>query len=703
MSTKGNVKVISRFRPMNELEKSNGNEEVAEFTSETSLTFNSIRENHRIRFNFDRIFPPNSTQEELYNFGVKEIIDGVLDGYNGTVLAYGQTSSGKTYTMEGLIDDDIKMGVIPRMINHVFNFIRNNKDIEFIMKASMVELYQERIRDLIDTKRVNLNIRETPSRVIYIENLSEYYVYCENDILNILKIGRENRAQASTKMNEHSSRSHSIFMITINQKNNKEGNAKTGKLYLVDLAGSERMAKTGATGKTLEEGKIINKSLTILGIVINRLTDGKSNYIPYRDSKLTRVLQESLGGNSKTCLIITCSPSVFNESETLSTLRFGERAKKIRNKAKINKEFTVMELQRIIDGLKEKLKNANERIVQLEKFIKNNGLVVPMSDYKVDDEEKKDEDELNSNLDVNNIIKIDEEEEKLINENKDKFDDDIKNINENLINVINEMQEKNFSSKKDDLIQNLINIKKKIELKDIENQKKIKDLKEELENVTKLKDKLQLKFISEENNNPFKNLNEFHENYFEFVEKIEKKAINKKDKELITICNEFKNQYLAQINIEENKFENKEIQTETYQTEIDLIKEKYENEKRILFKTLDEKNENYLEMENKFTDLKEKYQNIVVEINDDQKKLIEKNNILQDNLKQLKNKLIFSQTQKSMIETKYEQINKLLIDRNKKIEQLEKEKTEIIEKNDLRSTISFNVIKVIKGGMPLIN
>ena len=705
MSTKGNIKVISRFRPMNELEKSNGNEEVAEFTSETSLTFNSIRENHRIRFNFDRIFPPNSTQEELYNFGVKEIIDGVLDGYNGTVLAYGQTSSGKTYTMEGLIDDESKMGVIPRMINHVFNFIRNNNDIEFIMKASMVELYQEKIRDLIDTKRVNLNIRETPSRVIYIENLSEYYVYCENDILNILKIGRENRAQASTKMNEHSSRSHSIFMITINQKNNKEGNAKTGKLYLVDLAGSEKITKTGATGTTLEEAKIINKSLTSLGIVINRLTDGKSKHIPYRDSKLTRVLQESLGGNSKTCLIITCSPSVFNESETLSTLRFGERAKKIRNKAKINKEVTVMELQRIIDSLKEKLKNANKRIIQLENYIKNNGLVVPMSDYKVNDEEKKEneDDEEESNLNVNNVIKIDEEDEKLINEFKDKFDDDIKNINENLINVINGMQEKNFSSKKDDLIQNLINIKKKIELKDIENQKKIKDLEEELENVTSLKDKLQLKFISEENNNPFNNLNEFHENYFEFIDKIKKKAINNKDNELLTICNDFKNQYLGQINNEENKFENKEIQTETYETEIDLIKEKYENEKRILFKTLDEKNENFFELENNFTELKDKYENTVVQINDDQKKLIERNNILQDNLKQLKNQFMLSQTQKSMIETKYEQINKLLIDRNNKIDQLEKEKSEIIEKTNLLSTISPNVIKVIQGGMSVIN
>ena len=705
MSTKGNIKVISRFRPMNELEKSNGNEEVAEFTSETSLTFNSIRENHRIRFNFDRIFPPNSTQEELYNFGVKEIIDGVLDGYNGTVLAYGQTSSGKTYTMEGLIDDESKMGVIPRMINHVFNFIRNNNDIEFIMKASMVELYQEKIRDLIDTKRVNLNVRETPSRVIYIEYLSEYYVYCENDILNILKIGRENRAQASTKMNEHSSRSHSIFMITINQKNNKEGNAKTGKLYLVDLAGSEKITKTGATGTTLEEAKIINKSLTSLGIVINRLTDGKSKHIPYRDSKLTRVLQESIGGNSKTCLIITCSPSVFNESETLSTLRFGERAKKIRNKAKINKEVTVMELQRIIDSLNEKLKNANKRIIQLENYIKNNGLVVPMSDYNVNDEEKKEneDDEEESNLNVNNVIKIDEEDEKLINEFKDKFDDDIKNINENLINVINGMQEKNFLSKKDDLIQNLINIKKKIELKDIENQKKIKDLEEELENVTSLKDKLQLKFISEENNNPFNNLNEFHENYFEFIDKIKKKAINNKDNELLTICNDFKNQYLGQINNEENKFENKEIQTETYETEIDLIKEKYENEKRILFKTLDEKNENFFELENNFTELKDKYENTVVQINDDQKKLIEKNNILQDNLKQLKNQFMLSQTQKSMIETKYEQINKLLIDRNNKIDQLEKEKSEMIEKTNLRSTISPNVIKVIQGGMSVIN
>ena len=265
------------------------------------------------------------------------------------------------------------------------------------------------------------------------------------------------------------------------------------------------------------------------------------------------------------------------------------------------------------------------------------------------------------------------------------------------------MQEKNFSSKKDDLIQNLINIKKKIELKDIENQKKIKDLEEELENVTALKDKLQLKFISEENNNPFNNLNEFHENYFEFIDKIKKKATNNKDNDLLTICNEFKSKFLGKIENNENKYENKEIQTETYETEIDLIKEKYENEKRILFKTLDEKNENFFEMENKFTDLKEKYENIVVQINDDQKKLIEKNSILQDNLKQLKNQLILSQTQKSMIEGRYEQINKLLMDRNNKIEQLEKEKSEMIEKNNLRSSISPNVIKIIQGGMSLIN
>lgn len=390
MSNPANVNVICRFRPINDLERASGNEQICDYTSPTSLTFHSSREKNVYRFNFDRIFPPSSTQQDIYDFGVKGIIDSVLDGYNGTVLAYGQTSSGKTYTMQGEMEEQSKQGIIPRMISHVFKHIYKHEDTDFMIKVSMIEIYQEKIRDLFDVSRVNLNIREDSIKGIYVDGASERYVGCPNDVLALLEIGSANRAQAATNMNEHSSRSHSIFILTINQTNKKEGYSKIGKLYLVDLAGSEKISKTGATGHTLEEAKIINKSLTTLGRVINNLTDGKSTHIPYRESKLTRVLQESLGGNSKTCLIITCSPSIYNESESLSTLRFGERAKKIKNKPKINKEITVAELQKLVTQLKENLKKADARISQLENYIRQNGLSVPASDYrKEEDEEEK--------------------------------------------------------------------------------------------------------------------------------------------------------------------------------------------------------------------------------------------------------------------------------------------------------------------------
>lgn len=164
-----------------------------------------------------------------------------------------------------------------------------------------------------------------------------------------MEMASRTRAIASTNMNERSSRSHMLFILTISQNNTDDLSAKTGKLYLVDLAGSEKVGKTGAEGKLLDQAKKINASLAALGKVINSLTDGKSTHIPYRDSKLTRVLQESLGGNSKTSLIVTCSPHSNNIAETVSTLRFGVSAKKIKNKPKINKEFTVPELQNLLE------------------------------------------------------------------------------------------------------------------------------------------------------------------------------------------------------------------------------------------------------------------------------------------------------------------------------------------------------------------
>ena len=183
MSSAANVNVICRFRPMNELEKTSGNEQVCVFTSPTSLQFKSTREKNQYRFNFDRIFPPTSTQEDIYSFGVKGIIDSVLDGYNGTVLAYGQTSSGKTYTMQGEMGSESTKGIIPRMIKHVFDYIYKQEGTEFMIKVSMIEIYQEKIRDLLDITRVNLPIREDNIKGIYVDGCSERYVGCDNDVL----------------------------------------------------------------------------------------------------------------------------------------------------------------------------------------------------------------------------------------------------------------------------------------------------------------------------------------------------------------------------------------------------------------------------------------------------------------------------------------------------------------------------------------
>lgn len=181
----------------------------------------------------------------------------------------------------------------------------------------------EKIQDLLDRSKTNLKVNEDKQRGIFIQDVTEVSVVEEEEVYKCMKIGNENRSIGYTDMNANSSRSHSCFILTINSENNMTFVKRTGKLYLVDLAGSEKIAKTGAAGQTLEEAKTINKSLTTLGQVINALTDGKSTHIPYRDSKLTRVLQESLGGNARTALIVTASPARDNEDETVSTMKFG--------------------------------------------------------------------------------------------------------------------------------------------------------------------------------------------------------------------------------------------------------------------------------------------------------------------------------------------------------------------------------------------
>jgi kinesin family protein 5 len=307
----------------------------------------------------------SSRQQDIFDYSIRPTVDDILNGYNGTVFAYGQTGAGKSYTMMGKMDDPEQRGVIPRIVEQIFASIMSSPStIEYTVRVSYMEIYMEKIRDLLAPQNDNLPIHEEKNRGIYVKGLLEIYVSSVQEVYEVMRRGGDARVVSSTNMNAESSRSHSIFVVTITQKNVETGSAKSGQLFLVDLAGSEKVGKTGASGQTLEEAKKINKSLSALGMVINALTDGKSHFVPYRDSKLTRILQESLGGNSRTTLIINCSPSSYNDSETLGTLRFGTRAKSIKNKAKVNAELSPAELKAL-------LKKAQGQVTNFESYISN--------------------------------------------------------------------------------------------------------------------------------------------------------------------------------------------------------------------------------------------------------------------------------------------------------------------------------------------
>ncbi|KAK7014832.1 kinesin heavy chain [Favolaschia claudopus] len=345
-----NIKVVCRFRPLNATEQREGPDIVATFSDDlTTVHMRSADAGLRARedgFTFDRIFSMQTRQHEvlttasrsaLFVCGCAHVNSDVLDGYNGTVFAYGQTGSGKTFSMMGDMNSDELKGITPRITEHIFqSIVESDAHLEYLVKVSYMEIYLEKIRDL-------LALHEEKNKGVYVKGLSDYYVSSAREVYEIMETGGNARKVSHTNMNAESSRSHSIFLISINQRNTETGAQKTGNLYLVDLAGSEK------------EAKKINKSLSALGMVINALTDSKVKYIPYRDSKLTRLLQESLGGNSRTTLIINCSPAAYNEVETISTLRFGIRAKTIKNSARVNAELSPLELK----GLLAKAQAAN--------------------------------------------------------------------------------------------------------------------------------------------------------------------------------------------------------------------------------------------------------------------------------------------------------------------------------------------------------
>ncbi|XP_067119190.1 osmotic avoidance abnormal protein 3-like isoform X2 [Centruroides vittatus] len=372
------VKVIVRCRPINKREKELSCKVIINVDTplgQCSITNPNEKAAPPKNFTFDGAYFTNATTEQIYNEIVYPIVEGVTEGYNGTVFAYGQTGCGKSFTMQGIPDPVTQRGIIPRAFEHVFEAIATSENKKYLVHACYLEIYNEEIRDLLgkDCKK-KLDLKEHPDKGVYVAGLSLHPVHNVQQCEEIMDKGWKNRSVGATLMNADSSRSHSIFTIhleTFNMDTDVDQHIRKGKLNLVDLAGSERQAKTGATGDRLKEATKINLSLSALGNVISALVDGKSKHIPYRDSKLTRLLQDSLGGNTKTLMVACISPADNNYDETLSTLRYANRAKNIQNKPKINedpKDALLREYQEEIERLKSLL--SGQETVEQEEILK---------------------------------------------------------------------------------------------------------------------------------------------------------------------------------------------------------------------------------------------------------------------------------------------------------------------------------------------
>ena len=306
----------------------------------------------------------------MYNRVARPIVSNVLEGYNGTIFAYGQTGTGKTFTMEGDRSVAELKGIIPNSFAHIFGHIaKSGDDKNFLVRVSYLEIYNEEVRDLLGKdQQARLEVKERPDMGVYVKDLSTCVVNNADEMDKIMTMGNKNRSVGATNMNAHSSRSHAIFTTTIEcaeKGADKQTMFRVGKLHLVDLAGSERQAKTGASGQRLKEATKINLSLSTLGNVISALVDGKSTHVPYRNSRLTRLLQDSLGGNSKTLMFANVGPADYNYDETISTLRYANRAKSIKNKARINedpKDALMKQYQKEIEELRKLLEEGSDDV-----------------------------------------------------------------------------------------------------------------------------------------------------------------------------------------------------------------------------------------------------------------------------------------------------------------------------------------------------
>uniref|UniRef100_A0A0E0P9E5 Kinesin motor domain-containing protein n=1 Tax=Oryza rufipogon TaxID=4529 RepID=A0A0E0P9E5_ORYRU len=368
-NAKENIMVTVRFRPLSPREINKG-DEVAWYADGDNMVRNEY--NPSIAYAFDKVFGPATTTRHVYDIAAQHVVSGAMEGINGTVFAYGVTSSGKTHTMHG---EQKSPGIIPLAVKDVFSIIQDTPGREFLLRVSYLEIYNEVINDLLDPIGQNLRIRED-AQGTYVEGIKEEVVLSPAHALSLIASGEEHRHVGSNNFNLVSSRSHTIFTLTIESSpsgENDEGEVKLSQLNLIDLAGSES-SKTETTGLRRKEGSYINKSLLTLGTVIAKLTDGKATHIPYRDSKLTRLLQSSLSGHGRISLICTVTPASSNSEETHNTLKFAHRSKHIEIKASQNK---IIDEKSLIKKYQKEITCLKEELQQLRRGMMGNGYIPP--------------------------------------------------------------------------------------------------------------------------------------------------------------------------------------------------------------------------------------------------------------------------------------------------------------------------------------
>ena len=551
------VKVSVRVRPFLDAEKAIDPTSPIESIDKKRNVITILKEYDKKTFTYDHLYNEKSTQSEIFDDTSKEVVKSVLKGFNGTIFAYGQTGTGKTYTMVGDFKDNENKGIIPRSFDYIFEQVKQDKEHKYNINVSFIQIYIEQIQDLLEPSKKEIRIREDPEKGVFLEGVTWEKVTSTSDCSRIFTKGEQNRTTHATLMNAHSSRSHAIFIAQIeksivlskekiaelaketNEQIKAERNMTKSFLYLVDLAGSERVKKTKAVDIRLEEAKKINSSLLALGKCINSLAEGKTSFISYRESKLTRLLQESLGGNAKTSLIVTVSPSNYNTDETISSLNFASRAMKVKNKPIINKstdyQALSIKLQEDLDKLNdeyaelkmaydklyadyEKLKNG-EVLVELQKKISQNigGELVPKginskSKGDLKKKEKNIEDEIkrlekfyqgvvkNKTEEYENVLKdidkiVYEKEqtiEKLVKDNKT-----LNNKNKENEEIIND-----YKKEKEDLMNSIADLTDKLNYeKESKENKSVEEHKKQLDSLNSQIELLEKKIIPLENMN----------------------------------------------------------------------------------------------------------------------------------------------------------------------------------------------------------